>query len=97
MADREQPYDPYIPSGGAQGGAGTQAGGNQRTAALQAVSQTPASQLSLALFQHLRSRPINTAGNTVMKYNRVRAGSLQEYANICRFTGSLTNGRSDAD
>jgi hypothetical protein len=37
MADREQPYDPYIPSGGAQPGAGAQAGGNQRTAALQAV------------------------------------------------------------
>jgi hypothetical protein len=37
MADREQPYDPYIPSGGAQSGAGAQAGGNQRTAALQAV------------------------------------------------------------
>lgn len=38
MADREQPYDPYIPSGGAQGGNGAQNGGNQRTAALQAVS-----------------------------------------------------------
>jgi hypothetical protein len=37
MTDREQPYDPYIPSGGAQAGAGAQAGGNQRTAALQAV------------------------------------------------------------
>jgi hypothetical protein len=40
MADREQPYDPYIPSGG-QGGAAPGAGqnpGNQRTAALQAVS-----------------------------------------------------------
>jgi len=38
MADREQPYDPYIPSGG-QGGAPAQHnGGNQRTAALQAVS-----------------------------------------------------------
>lgn len=35
MAEREQPYDPYIPSGG-QGGA-QPAGGNQRTAALQAV------------------------------------------------------------
>jgi len=37
MADREQPYDPYIPSGGAQpqaGGAGQN--GNHRTAALQA-------------------------------------------------------------
>jgi len=35
MADREQPYDPYIPSGGAQGGARA-ADGTQRTAALQA-------------------------------------------------------------
>lgn len=34
MADREQPYDPYIPSNG-QGG-GQQQPGNQRTAALQA-------------------------------------------------------------
>lgn len=45
MADREQPYDPYIPSGGAQpqaGGAGQN--GNHRTAALQAVGQ----ELSLA-------------------------------------------------
>ncbi|EHY57492.1 Vesicle membrane receptor protein (v-SNARE) [Exophiala dermatitidis] len=33
MAERDQPYDPYIPSGG-QGGAAP--GGNQRTAALQA-------------------------------------------------------------
>ena len=33
---REQPYDPYIPSGGHQ----SQAGGNQRTAALQAVSKS---------------------------------------------------------
>ena len=38
MADREQPYDPYIPSGGQQGGQQTGArDGNQRTAALQAV------------------------------------------------------------
>lgn len=42
MADqREQPYDPYIPSGGQ--GQGQNAGGNQRTAALQAVSVTVAS------------------------------------------------------
>ncbi|KKY15542.1 putative synaptobrevin [Phaeomoniella chlamydospora] len=34
MADREQPYDPYIPAGGNQGGNG--AAGNTRTAALQA-------------------------------------------------------------
>lgn len=35
MADREQPYDPYIPAGG--NNAGASAGqGNQRTAALQA-------------------------------------------------------------
>jgi hypothetical protein len=39
MADREAPYDPYIPAGGAAPAAGsTQNGGNQRTAALQAVS-----------------------------------------------------------
>lgn len=42
MADREQPYDPYIPSNSADpaaGDAGAQNGsGNQRTAALQAVS-----------------------------------------------------------
>jgi vesicle-associated membrane protein 4 len=40
MADSREPqYDPYIPSGGAAGGAGAQpAQGNQRTAALQAVS-----------------------------------------------------------
>lgn len=39
----EQPYDPYIPSGGQGGaaGAGGQNPGNQRTAALQAVSHTP--------------------------------------------------------
>lgn len=38
MANREQPYDPYIPAGGAsQGGNTAQDGGNQRTAALQAV------------------------------------------------------------
>ncbi len=38
MADREAPYDPYIPQGGA---AGASAGreGNQRTAALQAVGE----------------------------------------------------------
>lgn len=39
MADREQPYDPYIPSNG-QGGGQSQAGGNSRTAALQAVGTT---------------------------------------------------------
>lgn len=33
MADREQPYDPYVPSG--QGASGQ---GNERTAQLQAVS-----------------------------------------------------------
>jgi hypothetical protein len=34
MSNNEQPYDPYIPQGGAQNNA---AGGNGRTAALQAV------------------------------------------------------------
>lgn len=38
MANREQPYDPYIPAGGASHAGNTaQDGGNQRTAALQAV------------------------------------------------------------
>ncbi|KAI9817424.1 MAG: Protein arg-6, mitochondrial [Pycnora praestabilis] len=37
MADREQPYDPYIPSGnGAAAGSAGQHAGNERTAALQA-------------------------------------------------------------
>lgn len=40
MADREPPYDPYIPAGGAApgGSAAAAPSGNQRTAALQAVS-----------------------------------------------------------
>lgn len=37
MADREQPYDPYIPSGSSAPGGSATHGGNQRTAALQAV------------------------------------------------------------
>jgi hypothetical protein len=38
MADREQPYDPYIPAGGAGAQQGAQGqNGNHRTAALQAV------------------------------------------------------------
>lgn len=37
MAASEQPYDPYIPSGSTGAPAGGQ-NGNQRTAALQAVS-----------------------------------------------------------
>ena len=38
MAGREQPYDPYIPAGGTgRSGTPAQDGGNQRTAALQAV------------------------------------------------------------
>ncbi|KUL87755.1 hypothetical protein ZTR_03125 [Talaromyces verruculosus] len=37
MADREPPYDPYIPAGGAGApGGSTAPSGNQRTAALQA-------------------------------------------------------------
>lgn len=39
MADREPPYDPYIPNNGNAAGNNTNNanGGNQRTAALQAV------------------------------------------------------------
>lgn len=40
MAPNEAPYDPYIPAG-SQHQQGQGADGNQRTAALQAVSQTP--------------------------------------------------------
>lgn len=42
MASREPPYDPYIPAGtGASGGEYSgQNGGNTRTAALQAVSDS---------------------------------------------------------
>ncbi|KAI9737864.1 MAG: SNAP receptor, synaptobrevin [Cirrosporium novae-zelandiae] len=36
MADREPPYDPYIPSGNNGGASAGQNGGNARTAALQA-------------------------------------------------------------
>lgn len=39
MADREQPYDPYIPSQSKPGHDGS-AAGNQRTAALQAVGHS---------------------------------------------------------
>jgi hypothetical protein len=38
MADREPPYDPYIPAAGAAPGGSATPSGNQRTAALQAVS-----------------------------------------------------------
>ena len=62
MADREQPYDPYIPAGGnAQAGAQGQSG-NHRTAALQAVRpsrvsfSTRATLLRLALRTELDSR-----------------------------------------
>ena len=37
MADREQPYDPYIPAGNNAGAGGAGQDGNHRTAALQAV------------------------------------------------------------
>lgn len=41
MADREQPYDPYIPSGNSNAGGSNAQGGNTRTAALQAVRLLP--------------------------------------------------------
>lgn len=37
MAEREPPYDPYIPSGSSAAGGSGAPSGNQRTAALQAV------------------------------------------------------------
>jgi hypothetical protein len=57
MADREQPYDPYIPAAGGAPNAGAQGqNGNHRTAALQAV------RLSLSLVLKTRravSEPAN--------------------------------------
>jgi hypothetical protein len=41
MAAAEQPYDPYIPAGSAGAAGGSAQNGNQRTAALQAVSPFP--------------------------------------------------------
>lgn len=41
MANNEQPYDPYIPSGRGTPGPNAQHGDNDRTAALQAVRQMP--------------------------------------------------------
>lgn len=50
MADREPPYDPYIPAGGAGAPGGSAApSGNQRTAALQAVSIASAPTVSYDL------------------------------------------------
>jgi len=65
MADREQPYDPYIPSGGQpnQGGPGGQ-NGNHRTAALQAVSDIV--KLSFSRCAELSS-PVDTAAEVSME------------------------------
>lgn len=41
MAAREQPYDPYIPSGHAAQNGGQEHAGDSRTAALQAVGLSP--------------------------------------------------------
>lgn len=51
MGDREAQYDPYIPSGGTTGESVAQknATGNQRTAALQAVSQANVESLTFVM------------------------------------------------
>jgi hypothetical protein len=53
MATHNEPYDPYIPSGGAGGSSGhaggAAAGNNNRTAALQAVSFSSQDILDVAL------------------------------------------------
>lgn len=46
MADREQPYDPYIPAGNNAGAGGAGQDGNHRTAALQAVGGNSSLNLS---------------------------------------------------
>jgi hypothetical protein len=51
MAAAEQPYDPYIPAG-SSGAAGVSAkDGNQRTAALQAVSPFPGKSSTFATYK----------------------------------------------
>ena len=59
MADgRQEPYDPYLPTGGAAGapGAAPQQG-NQRTAALQAVSTISFEPLNLPSCRYLPPGP----------------------------------------
>ncbi|PGG99425.1 hypothetical protein AJ79_08541 [Helicocarpus griseus UAMH5409] len=55
MADREQPYDPYIPSGSSQPAGHSGNGGNQRTAALQAVGLSSSLPPLNRSSQHLQS------------------------------------------
>jgi hypothetical protein len=74
MADREQPYDPYIPSGGAQGGAGAQAGGNQRTAALQAVR----TQFVPCCISSARRRPTAVGAAAALAEARRQASSYDQ-------------------
>jgi hypothetical protein len=50
MAQNEQPYDPYIPSGSNGAQASNGQNGNQRTAALQAVSCFPDSLIPNTIF-----------------------------------------------
>lgn len=79
MADREQPYDPYVPSG--QNAAAPGQNGNQRTAQLQAVSQR--AEIPLASFHpetsmH-KSSPV--VRNTIcMSLSALRCRCLLDYA-----------------
>jgi len=75
MANREQPYDPYIPAGGASHGGNTaQDGGNQRTAALQAVGGALPSTLSQCAHQ-CSAKPSHRLGasQTTMSISAQRA------------------------
>ena len=83
MADREQPYDPYIPPGGqsAQG----QSGGNQRTAALQAVSERFISSFFIA--QNIYER----------QQSHVGVGGLAGLVEFLRTTGVDTCWRRSQD
>ena len=66
MADREQPYDPYIPSGNSAavaGGANANRDGNHRTAALQAVCQTMRDSLLLFLPFYEMAKAVVEHGN----------------------------------
>lgn len=60
MAQNEAPYDPYIPSGSNGAQAGNGQNGNQRTAALQAVSGTPISWLLATHTQYHNRKPVDS-------------------------------------
>lgn len=58
MADREPPYDPYIPSASAPAGGSSGQNGNQRTAVLQAVGFSLFTGLPIAIIATASYGPV---------------------------------------